>query len=141
MSIAVQFNAVKDDIKVLRKAHMSSTPFLSAQYPQCCLWIIETVTNSSTVGLIDNGPIFSCQGRSSTSTFFQFYLPEVQLSTSRHGCITLTQCDCDFVNQVFTWYFANVPKHSKPTWWSESGLILEIIQNEGFLSAINQNEV
>ena len=54
-------SSVQDGIYALGKAHMCSTLSLrSLKFPQCCLW------NSFSVRLIDDGPLSSFQGRSSS---------------------------------------------------------------------------
>ena len=54
-------SSVQDGIYALGKAHMCFTLSLrSLKFPQCCLW------NGFSVRLIDDGPLSSFQGRSSS---------------------------------------------------------------------------
>ena len=55
-SNSIQFSLVQDGIYALGKAHP-----VSQKFPQCCLW------NGSNVHLIDDGPLWSFQGRSSSA--------------------------------------------------------------------------
>ena len=57
-----ELSLVQNGIYALRKAHMRSTP--SLKFPQRCLW------SSSNVRRIDDGPLSSFQGRSSSASSF-----------------------------------------------------------------------
>ena len=57
-----ELSSVQNGIYALRKVHMRSTP--SLKFPQRCLW------SSSSVRRIDDGPLSSFQGRSSSASSF-----------------------------------------------------------------------
>ena len=64
------FSSVQDGICVLKKKHYALHP-ISQKFPQRCLW------NGSNVRLIDEGPLSSFQGRSTSVSSFHASLLQV----------------------------------------------------------------
>ena len=75
-----KFSSVQEGIYALGKSHMRSTPSLRS-FPKRCLW------NSSNVLLIDDDPLSSFQGRSSSGSSFH-----ASLLQAIDGVMSLALC-------------------------------------------------